>query len=244
MKKIFTLFAAGLMMTAANAETLTVCQHADENSRDANFPVYGLYTDTEGTTSQMIYPAEMLANMENGQISQIKFFATDIIRYGCTLKLSLKEVDETAFPSATKYENATAVATLQLEKNVNSEMTFTLDEPYTYNGGNLMIETKVIAAGNYATTYYFGAKTGQNTSLLSYNSWGSEKNELYDFLPEAEFTYVLDPSTAIDQISADKSVASVRYYNMAGQQIANPQGIAIQVTTYTDGTTSSAKVVK
>ena len=87
MKKIFTLFAAAMMMTAASAETLTVCQPADENSRDANFPVYGLYTDTEGTTSQMIYPAEMLADMENGQISQIKFFATDIIRYVCTLQL-------------------------------------------------------------------------------------------------------------------------------------------------------------
>ncbi|MBR1804568.1 MAG: hypothetical protein IJ775_06690 [Muribaculaceae bacterium] len=54
----------------------------------------------------------------------------------------------------------------------------------------------------------------------------------------------MDPSTVIDQIYADKAVASVRYYNMAGQQITNPAGITIPVTTYTDGTTSSAKVVK
>ena len=41
-----------------------------------------------------------------------------------------------------------------------------------------------------------------------------------------------------------KAVAGVRYYNMAGQEVAQPNGMTIQVTTYTDGTTTTAKVVK
>ena len=53
-----------------------------------------------------------------------------------------------------------------------------------------------------------------------------------------------NPSTAISEVSVIKSVANVRYYNMAGQEMAQPQGMVIKVTTYTDGTTSSAKVVK
>lgn len=53
-----------------------------------------------------------------------------------------------------------------------------------------------------------------------------------------------NPSTAVSEVSVNKSVANVRYYNMAGQEVAQPQGMVIKVTTYTDGTTSSAKVVK
>ena len=45
-------------------------------------------------------------------------------------------------------------------------------------------------------------------------------------------------------MNTGKTVANVRYYNMAGQEVAQPQGMAIKVTTYTDGTTSSVKVIK
>jgi hypothetical protein len=51
--------------------------------------------------------------------------------------------------------------------------------------------------------------------------------------------------TAVEEIGAAKSVARVDYYNLAGQQSAQPvNGVNIVVTTYTDGTTSTAKVVK
>jgi hypothetical protein len=53
-----------------------------------------------------------------------------------------------------------------------------------------------------------------------------------------------DPDTAVSELNAVKSVADVRYYNMAGQEIAEPQGFAIKVTTYSDGTVSTVKVVK
>ena len=45
-------------------------------------------------------------------------------------------------------------------------------------------------------------------------------------------------------MNASKTVASVRYYNMAGQEVAQPQGLAIKVTTYSDGTSSTVKVMK
>ena len=50
--------------------------------------------------------------------------------------------------------------------------------------------------------------------------------------------------TAVNELDGDKQVSNVRYYNMAGQQVAQPSGMTIQVTTYSDGTTSAAKVVK
>ena len=51
--------------------------------------------------------------------------------------------------------------------------------------------------------------------------------------------------TAIEEIDANKAVASVVYYNLAGQQSEQPlDGVNIVVTTYTDGTRSTAKVIK
>ena len=52
------------------------------------------------------------------------------------------------------------------------------------------------------------------------------------------------PSSSVNELNAGKTVANVRYFNVAGQEMAQPQGMTIKVTTYTDGTTSAAKVVK
>ena len=54
----------------------------------------------------------------------------------------------------------------------------------------------------------------------------------------------IDKHTAVNELNAGKTVANVRYFNIAGQEMAQPEGMTIQVTTYTDGTTSTAKVVK
>lgn len=52
-------------------------------------------------------------------------------------------------------------------------------------------------------------------------------------------------ATAVEDVNASKSVSSVRYYNVAGVEAAAPfQGVNLVVTTYTDGTTSTAKVIK
>lgn len=53
-----------------------------------------------------------------------------------------------------------------------------------------------------------------------------------------------NPYSGVEEMNADKTVASVRYYNMAGQEMAQPQGLAIKVTTYSDGTSSTVKVMK
>ena len=48
----------------------------------------------------------------------------------------------------------------------------------------------------------------------------------------------------IDELSSCMQVASVRYFNMAGQEMQQANGMTIVVTTYTDGTTSTMKVMK
>lgn len=61
----------------------------------------------------------------------------------------------------------------------------------------------------------------------------------------ADVNLVIDNRTAVEEINANKTVAGVAYYNLAGQQSAQPvNGVNIVVTTYTDGSTSTAKVIK
>jgi len=51
--------------------------------------------------------------------------------------------------------------------------------------------------------------------------------------------------TAITTVAGDKQVKSIRYFNLAGAESAKPQqGVNIKVTTYTDGTRSSEKIIK
>ena len=50
--------------------------------------------------------------------------------------------------------------------------------------------------------------------------------------------------TAVNEIANGKAVAGVRYFNLAGQEMTEANGVTIVVTTYTDGTTSAVKVMK
>ncbi|MBO7610448.1 MAG: hypothetical protein J6S96_09645 [Muribaculaceae bacterium] len=63
-------------------------------------------------------------------------------------------------------------------------------------------------------------------------------------LTNISYTYDEPQPTAINDLSEGKTVAAVRYYGIDGKPMSQPQGIAIAVTTYTDGTTESVKIVK
>ena len=54
---------------------------------------------------------------------------------------------------------------------------------------------------------------------------------------------VYEPS-AVSEMAGGKEVSAVRYFNMAGQELSQPHGLTIQVTTFTDGTTMATKVIK
>ncbi len=51
--------------------------------------------------------------------------------------------------------------------------------------------------------------------------------------------------TSVADIDVAKAVKSVRYFDLAGREVSQPaEGVTIAVTTYTDGTVSSKKVMK
>ena len=104
----------------------------------------------------------------------------------------------------------------------------------------------------YRTQYPDGKWTewAEYTEILSYTGNGKYRVEAYAIAPnklksyEIAYEFVVSPLTGIDEMNADKAVAGVRYFNMAGQEMQQANGLTIMVTTYTDGTTSAVKVVK
>ena len=53
--------------------------------------------------------------------------------------------------------------------------------------------------------------------------------------------------SAINDVTSNKTVKAMRYYNLQGIEVANPadfKGILIKVNQYTDGTQSSTRLVK
>ena len=61
---------------------------------------------------------------------------------------------------------------------------------------------------------------------------------------EISYEFVVQEITGIDEMNAGKAIANVRYFNMAGQEMQEANGMTIVVTTYTDGTSSAVKVMK
>ena len=86
--------------------------------------------------------------------------------------------------------------------------------------------------------------------ILSFTGDGKYRVEAYAIAPgkaksfEIAYEFVVAPLSGIDEMMSGKTVAGVRYFNMAGQEMTEANGLTIMVTTYTDGTTSAVKVVK
>ena len=64
------------------------------------------------------------------------------------------------------------------------------------------------------------------------------------FFARGAMTRIMDGS-GVESISADKQIAGIRYINVAGQESDEPfDGMNIVVTTYTDGSSTTVKVMK
>ena len=86
--------------------------------------------------------------------------------------------------------------------------------------------------------------------VISFTEDGEYIIEAYaivpDFLPSdvEDYDFEITPRTAVNELNGGKAVAGVRYFNAIGQEMAQPNGMTIVVTTYTDGTTTAVKVMK
>lgn len=107
--------------------------------------------------------------------------------------------------------------------------------PYGFNGYDFYLRR----------VYFYRTNTGDNPMFtwrigiqLSYTVDGiTNKSDIV-------YLEVYDKPSAVNELNAGKTVSSVKYFNLAGQEMAQPNGLTIQLTTYSDGTTTATKVIK
>lgn len=194
----FTVNISGKAIEAGSE--ITLCDGSESNT---HVPLYGLYYDTQGTTTQFIYPKEMLSDLNGRAISSVKFFATgDIGIKNGTLQLSVKEVDYTTFEHETaislptnQVTEMTVVATI-VPSGTGTEMVFDFNEPFIYNGGNLAFETYVVENGSYKGVSWYGKNQDNECAYYFYtSSWSSDLSIAYDkFLPKMYMETIAAPN--------------------------------------------------
>mgnify|MGYP007069840063 CR=1 FL=1 len=114
-----------------------------------------------------------------------------------------------------------------------------------YNPTNRQI--RIMTGGLFTITIQADENfVGGNMVITSIDLVEYTNKTFLGLLKEEESIFPLtNPSTAIEDVNANKTVAGKRYFNIAGVETSEAtQGVNIVVTTYTDGTTSTAKVLK
>ena len=104
----------------------------------------------------------------------------------------------------------------------------------------------------YRIQYNDEAFTGwaEYEDVLSFTEDGHYRVEAYAVAPgklesyPISYEFYVTPYTGLSELASGKTVAGVRYFNLAGQEMQEANGMTIVVTTYTDGTTSAVKVMK
>ena len=151
-KSLFLLLALLLGGTSPTwADELTIFGSSTQTRSD--LPIYGYNADTSGDQCEFVVPASLLSSMNGKNITGLKFY-TATFSWGTNIpeyKVYLKEVASTTLSAFSGDTDATTVytGTLSLADGV---MTVTFAEPYEYNGGNLLIGTKVSKTGSYRPT--------------------------------------------------------------------------------------------
>ena len=201
MKKVllWITLTALLVPWAVQADELTI---NDGTTTNSYVPIYGLYTDTQGTNSEFIIPAETdgMSDLVGATINTLTFYISNPpVSWGTpVIQLYIGEVDETTISALHGPSNFTIVAT-GVWDNTQSTLEIVFDNPYTYEGGNLLIGAYVQTAGDYKTTNFLGVTAPSGAAR--YNQ-GSGAGSAQSFLPKVTFDYTPGSGSTCDKPSS------------------------------------------
>ncbi len=178
------LFAAALMSLAAfgsaQAMDLTVFD-GTETSRLEPINIY--WYDNSNNHSQVIFPESALTEMVGCEINSLKFYLDrniSVTKDGL-LQISLGVTEQDRYSSSTYVSEGLTVVTNYTIPNDVSELEITFDQPFMYNGGNLVFDCNTITPGNEITGYFYGVNPYYNSAI--------SRDVLHQFLPKTTFDY-------------------------------------------------------
>lgn len=187
MKKnlLFLVLAFVACFVGARANDLTVA--SGKTATDETIPIYGYYCDA-GFINSIVYPAEMLSDMNGGTINSLTFYANSDFTalQGGEIQVSVGEIENNALTA-----HATGLTPVfnGIPAKDGKNCVFTFNTPYEYEGGNLVVRIEMTSRfSNCPHIFFYGEALGRNTTWHSHGSYSSNGSGV-DFLPETTFNY-------------------------------------------------------
>ncbi len=213
-------------------------------------PVYGYQYDAESQHNQIVYPASELNQLHDGDvINAITFYPTTstLPFSNGSVTISLANMNQgTTIPWTVDYwgtasgdlftNSVTTVATINAPTAADGEWTITFTTPFTYTGGDLLIDVTT-TKGIYGDSKFYGKEMSSVYGLATYTNYSTSKKGS-TILPKATFT--LESSTPIESVATPTFTPAAGTYTSA-QSVTiacATEGATIYYTT--DGSEPSA----
>lgn len=218
------MLAAMLGIVAANAQGTATVVVADGTATSSYVPFYGTFADDNYQRSQVIYPESILSGITGAEIQGITWYLSSAtLSFNGTFELKMGISDANAFASAAFDETTvfTTVYTGSFDCS-STEITLNFSTPFTYTGGNLIIDfSQTSMSSSYRGTTFKG-EASTNASVYGKNgtSVASITASSANFIPKTGFivpvscgtpafgTIVPSETTAIIPINEPNSATS------------------------------------
>ena len=198
----------------------------DSTATNDYIPVYGLYVD-DLTRSQFIIPESDLEAIQWDSITQLAFYASqESVDWGAAqFEVYLAESPTTTLSALAEWSALTKVKNAGSLSIADGKMIVTLDAPYQYQGGNLLIGFNQTVAGTYKSATWYG-KNVQGASYGGYESSSTVAIAQRNFLPKLTIHYVQGEMPACD---APTELSASDIYENAATISWNSDAIAGQL---------------
>ena len=181
---------------ASAASEVTV---ADGTDTQSCVPFFGFYADAY-TKSNYVIPAADLTAISNSDINSLTCYTVsgqEDADWGVNFNVYLAEVENTTISSFYDVSNATLVYSGNLQI-VSEELNVIFNNPYYYNGGNLLVAFETTSTGDYKSVNYLG-KNAEGASISEYSYVSLEAittGTQRDFIPKTTFHVGTAPATS------------------------------------------------
>ncbi|MCR4811248.1 MAG: fibronectin type III domain-containing protein [Bacteroidales bacterium] len=217
MKKLMLFMLAALLgIVAANAQGTGTIVVADGTATNSNVPFYGTFADDNYQRSQVIYPESILSDITGAEIQGITWYLNSAaVAFNGTFELKIGISDANAFASAAFDETTvfTTVYTGSFDCS-GTEVTLNFSTPFTYTGGNLIIDfSQTSMSSSYRGTSFKG-ETSANASVYGKNgsSVASITASSANFIPKTGFIVPVNcVSPTLGTITPEARAAAVAW---------------------------------
>lgn len=168
------------------------------STKHEHLPVSG-YNQDYGYQNQMIYRAGQLCMASGATITSLTFYPEPnqgIPFSGSSVVVKLANITADNFGTGDTgnkiTDGLTTVATIEpVADHDATAWTINFSTPFTYTGGNLLVQMECPGAGKYGRAYFLGDDQSANVSLTAVGRSGisSSTGNTSTFLPKATFTF-------------------------------------------------------